>query len=281
MSRQLFVVLPSFENYGGHEIEFLKPLKLLANKKKIKLIYLLPKSNLIKLKEKSYRIFFGKKQSLFITKLIFIFFNFMQIYKFFIKNLKPKNTIYIDGFSFYFLISFIVYYFFFLKKKEIKLIIWLRYPYQNALKDLFLKLFINKICNLKKTVFLTENNKLKKNLKRNFKKIKLFTMPSLHNLFKYKKKTLRFKLKDCPTILCPGTYRYEKYGINLINFLKNNFDYKFKLKISENSKNKIKELKKNKKYKINYFKENLNQNLHINQIVKSDIIFLPYKMPDY
>ena len=27
MKKQLFVLLPSFENYGGHEIEFLKPLK--------------------------------------------------------------------------------------------------------------------------------------------------------------------------------------------------------------------------------------------------------------
>ena len=83
MKKQLFVLLPSFENYGGHEIEFLKPLKIFANKKKFNLIYLLPKVNFIKLKEKNFRIFFGKKKNHFITKLIFTIFNFLQIYKIF------------------------------------------------------------------------------------------------------------------------------------------------------------------------------------------------------
>ena len=281
MNNQLFVILPSFENYGGHEVEFLKPLKIFAKKNKFNLIYLLPKVNLIKFNEKNFRIFFGKKKGWFFNKLIFIFFNFLQIYKFFSKNLKSKNTIYIDGFSFYFLISFAIYYFFFLRKREIKLIIWLRYPYKNSLKDLFLKFFINKVCNLKKTVFLTENSKLKKNLKKNLKKIKLYTMPSLHNLSKYKKNNLLYNVKNSPTILCPGTYRYEKYGINLINFLKNNFMYNFQLRISEYSKNIIADIIDKKKYKITYIKENLDQKSHIKEIAKSDIILLPYKMPDY
>ncbi len=281
MKKQLFVLLPSFENYGGHEIEFLKPLKIFANKKKFNLIYLLPKVNFIKLKEKNFRIFFGKKKNYFITKLIFTIFNFLQIYKIFSKNLKSKNIIYIDGFSFYFLISFSFYYFLFLKTKEVKLILWLRYSYESSLKDLYLKFFITKICNLKSTVFLTENNKLKKNLRKNFKNIKLYTMPSLHNLYKYKKKTIRPDAKKNPIILCPGSYRYEKYGVNLINFLNNNFQYKFQLRISKHSRNKIPEINKEKNYKINYIDENLDQKSHIKEIASSDIILLPYKMPDY
>ena len=72
-------------------------------------------------------------------------------------------------------------------------------------------------------------------------KKKIFT-----NMYKYKKKTIRPDAKKNPIILCPGSYRYEKYGVNLINFLNNNFQYKFQLRISKHSRNKIPEINKEK-----------------------------------
>ena len=62
MRRNFFVLMPSFESFGGHEVEFLKPLQMFASKKKLDLIYLLPKDNLIKFKEKNFKFFFGKKK---------------------------------------------------------------------------------------------------------------------------------------------------------------------------------------------------------------------------
>ena len=34
--RNFFVLMPSFENYGGHEFTFIKPLNFFAKEKKIK-----------------------------------------------------------------------------------------------------------------------------------------------------------------------------------------------------------------------------------------------------
>ena len=63
MKKQLFVLLPSFENYGGHEIEFLKPLKIFANKKKFNLF--ITKSKFHKIKRKKFQNFFWKKKKPF------------------------------------------------------------------------------------------------------------------------------------------------------------------------------------------------------------------------
>ena len=51
--RNFFVLMPSFENYGGHEFTFIKPLNFFAKEKRLNLIYLLPKNNKLKFKNKS------------------------------------------------------------------------------------------------------------------------------------------------------------------------------------------------------------------------------------
>ena len=196
MKKNFFVLMPSFENYGGHEFTFLKTLKIFSLNNQLYLQYLLPKSNKIKLREKNYKIFYISKKFNFILKFFGIFFNFYKIKNFLKKKLHNNDVIYLDGFSIYFLISFILFYL--MEKKKFKLILWLRYSYEDKFKFIFLNYFINKICILKNTIFLTENELMKNNLKKNFKRIKLFTMPSLHNLLNLEKKNLTKKI--CPFV---------------------------------------------------------------------------------
>ena len=54
--RNFFVLLPSFENYGGHEFTFIKSLNYFAKKKRLNLVYLLPKKNKLKLKNKNLKM---------------------------------------------------------------------------------------------------------------------------------------------------------------------------------------------------------------------------------
>ncbi len=270
--------MPSFENFGGHEFSFIKPLNLFSRNKNLNLIYLLPKLNKLKLKNKNYKIIFFSKEFKFIIKLISILANYLIIKKFFEKNLKNKDIIYLDGYSLYFLISFIFFYYT-SNQKKIKLILWLRYPITNSIKNNILKFFLYKICNLKETIFLTENELLEKNIKKNLENIKINKMPSLHNLSKFKK--IKKINKTNFTILCPGIYREEKYGKNLINFLESNLNNNFRLKISKKFKVKLKNTYYSLNKKIIFVDNNLNYKNFIKEVQKSDVIFLPYKMPAY
>ena len=74
MKRNFFVLFPSFEDYGGHEVAFLKPLKFFTKKNNFELFYFLPKINSIKLNNKSLKIFFGSKNNFFLIKIIYILF---------------------------------------------------------------------------------------------------------------------------------------------------------------------------------------------------------------
>ena len=87
MKKNFFVLMPSFENYGGHEFTFLKTLKNFSLNNQLYLQYLLPKSNKIKLREKNYKIFYISKKFNFILKFFGIFFNFYKIKNFFKKKI--------------------------------------------------------------------------------------------------------------------------------------------------------------------------------------------------
>ena len=276
--RNLFVLMPSFENYGGHEYSFIKPLNIFSRNKNLKLIYVLPKFNKLKLKNKNFKIIFFSKQFKFISKIVSILVNYFIIKKFFEKKLKNKDILYLDGYSLYFFISFILFYYT-SNQKKIKLILWLRYPITNSIKDNILKFFLYKICNLKETIFLTENELLKKNIKKNLKNVKINKMPSLHNLSRFNK-VKKINKKNF-TILCPGIYREEKYGKNLINFLENNLNNIFKVKISRKFKINLKNTYYSFKKQIIFIDNNLNYKNFIKEVQNSDVILLPYKMPDY
>ena len=276
--RNFFVLMPSFENYGGHEFTFIKPLNFFAKEKRLNLVYLLPKNNKLKFKNKSSKIIFFSKKYNFLLKIISIIINYFKIKNYFKKRYDDNDIIYLDGYSLYFLISFTLFYFL-SNKKKIKLILWLRYPITKSLKDKILKFFIHKIYNLTNTIFLTENELLEKNIRKNFNKIRINKMPSLHNLGQYKK-TKKINKKNFK-ILCPGIYREEKYGSNLIKFIKNNLTKNFKVKISRNFKLEFKNLPQKYLKKLIFINDNLNYKNFINEVLKSDIILLPYKMPNY
>ena len=79
--RNFFVLMPSFENYGGHEFTFIKPLNFFAKEKRLNLVYLLPKNNKLKFKNKSSKIIFFSKKYNFLLKIISIIINYFNIEK--------------------------------------------------------------------------------------------------------------------------------------------------------------------------------------------------------
>ena len=77
--------------------------------------------------------------------------------------------------------------------------------------------------------------------------------------------------------MCPGSFRKEKYGKNLIDFLNFYDDKKTILKINEKSDLK----KENSNLKIIYFKDNLKRDDYDNLFLSSDVILLPYDSTYY
>lgn len=259
----------------------------MLRKKKMVPNFILPKINAIKFRQKNFKIFFGKKKSSIFFKIVNIFFNYYCLKNYFRKNVSKKNDnlFYLDGYSFYFLFSLIFFLFTIKSDSNNKIILWIRYPFNSFLKKNIFKFFLL-IVNLKfkKKFFLTENTLLQKVLKKNFKLNKINLMPSLHNLFESQKKySIKTKINNRKNFVlsCPGGYRFEKYGKNLINFIKQNQNTKFKLIISKKFK---KYLPKNKKFKFNniiFRKDNLSIKNHIREIINCDAVILPYQMPDY
>ena len=78
-----------------------------------------------------------------------------------------------------------------------------------------------------------------------------------------------------------GIYRDEKYSENLINFLSSNNQNNFKLRISKYFNLNLKSNKKYLKKNTITFEDNLDKKDFINEIIKSDVVLLPYKIPDY
>ena len=154
--------------------------------KEVKFNFFITQKNKLKFKNRNIKILFFSKKYNFLIKIISIFINFYKIKSYFKKKHNDNDIFYLDGYSLYFLISFMLFYTL-PNHKKIKLIIWLRYPITKSLKYKILKFFVYKICNLKNTIFLTENELLEKNIRENLAKIKINKMPSLHNLSRYKK----------------------------------------------------------------------------------------------
>ena len=287
MKKNLHIFLPSFENYAGHEIQFIDILNLFTKKKTLSSVFILPKTNKIKFKGNIKRILNGKKENFPITKILNIFKNFRVLKKYFATEISPqkKNIIYVDGYSFYFLVTFFLI-LIFTRNKNLSLMLWIRYPYNDIIRKNIFKIFLylaNKY--FKKKIFLTENILLKKKLIKNFRLSNLNLMPSLHNLYELNKKFYHIKIKKYQNknkinFLCPGVFREEKYGSNLINFLKKNQKIYFQLKISRLFQSKVINYKKIN-YKMIFIKDNLNIKNHIQQIIDTDFIILPYQMPNY
>jgi hypothetical protein len=279
MNRSLICILPSFFDNSGHEIDFINILLEIANKKKLKINFLLPKNNILKVAADHKKELFGSYDSIFIFKFFYIIGNYFILLKR-LKRLKKDDLVYIDGYSCYFLISFILY---FLTNANLKnLVIWIRYPYDNFIKKYIFKFFIysfNKDSE-KQFISITENTNLAKLLNKRFS-IKVSVLPSHHNLEKFcvidkKNKSNKSKIN----ILCPGSFRPEKFGDNLLNFLENNIENKknFILNINKKFKNFYKNIYK---FNIRFVKDSIQKFEYVKAIHSSDIIILPYDFREY
>jgi len=277
MNSSLVCILPALFNNSGHEVDFIDILKRIAHKKKLKIKFILPKINNLKIIANHKKELFATYDTNFITKFFYIFCNYFILKKQF-KRLKKNDLVYIDGYSFYFLISLILY--LLINRNLNKLVIWIRYPYDNIIKKYIFKFFIYlfNIDSNRKLITITENLKLAKLLNKRFS-IKIPTLPSHHKIEKIYIKNRKFNNSKI-NILCPGSFRPEKYGKNLVNFLENNIKNKksFVLNIDKKFSNFYKNI-----YKINirFIKNDLKKSEFVNQINNCDLVILPYDFLDY
>jgi hypothetical protein len=277
MNRSLICILPSFLDYSGHEIEFINLLSLIAKKNNFKIRFILPKINNLKILANSKKVLFTDHNNNPVVKSLSIIRNYFTLKKQF-EELKKNDLVYIDGYSFYFLISLILY--LLINRNLTKTIIWIRYPYKNKAKRYIFKFLIhllNKNLN-NNFIPITDNPKLAKALDKTFL-IKTSHLPSLHKIEKIyikKKKSSNGKIN----VLCPGSYRIEKYGSNLINFLENNINNKnlFVLNINKRFENFYKNISK---LNIKFIKNNLDKSQYLKEINDCDIVILPYNSLDY
>jgi len=149
MKKIMHIFMPAFENYSGHEVQFINTLSIFSKKKKIVLNYILPKINKIVFKNKKFKIINGSKEDFFFDKLKNIITNFFVIQQYLKKNIskRKKNILYFDGFSFYFLISLSLVFYKLDPKAKISIITWVRYPYNNFFKKKIFKIFLSIINN--------------------------------------------------------------------------------------------------------------------------------------
>ena len=277
MNRSLICILPSFLDYSGHEIEFINLLSLIAKKNNFKIRFILPKINNLKILASNKKVLFADHNGNSLMKFFFIIKNYFILKKQ-LAELKKNDLVYIDGYSFYFLTSLIFY--LLINTNLTKIIIWIRYPYNNIVKKYIFKFLIywftsNPVNTL---IPITENPKLAKLLYRRFL-IKTSHLPSLHKIEKIyikNKKSSSSKIN----ILCPGSYRNEKYGSNLINFLENNINNNnhFVLNINKRFDNFY---KNSSKLNIKFIKSNLDKSQYLKEINDCDIVILPYNSLDY
>jgi hypothetical protein len=277
MRSSLLCILPAFFNNSGHEISFINILAVIANRKKLKIKFILPKNNNLKIKYENKKELFASYKTNFIIKFFYIVGNYFILTKRF-SRLKKNDLVYIDGYNFYFIISLILH--LLINRKLNNLVIWIRYPFNNILKKYIFKFFIylfNKDAN-NKLIPIAENHKLARVLNKRFL-IKVLDLPSHHDIERKYLKNRKFNNSKI-NILCPGSFRPEKYGINLVNFLENNIENKnnFVLSIDKKFSNFYQNI-----YKLNirFIKNNLKKFEYINEINNCDIVILPYDSLDY
>ncbi len=256
--------LPSFQDNSGHENSYLEVYEKLSKIKSFNIELFVAKNNTIKTTLKKNSIFF-KNRNFFFLKIFNIFRNLKVINK--ISKLSKKETVFLlDGHSFYFLLAFILS--LTNANKFKKLILFCRYNYKGIQKMIFkfFVFFLKK--KFSESILIVDNNFNYKIFKKNFKynTIKYFPTP-----FFTKEKNKKIIEKIEKTVLCPGQYRYEKFGKNLFDFLEKNKDSQIKISISKKFKYLI-----SGKIKFNKFEENLDKKKYIELIKKNSIIILPY-----
>tara|TARA_B100000989_G_C19477054_1_gene443399 strand:- start:23 stop:400 length:378 start_codon:yes stop_codon:yes gene_type:complete len=117
--KRIFCLYPVWLNNSGHEASYLECFKFLSRKTSNKLFIILPKKNTNKFTNVSYAKILEHISTGYISLIYKIIYNFRNLNNFFSKKkLVKKDTIFIDGYSFDFLISLALF-FFFLKRKRV------------------------------------------------------------------------------------------------------------------------------------------------------------------
>lgn len=265
---RLFCILPSWIDYSGHEASFLKSYQLLAYKSQNKLSLILPHRNKIPLRDIECIKNIENRSTGYTTLLIKMVKNLINLKKYFNKkNFSNKDSVIIDGYSFDFLISFLLI-FYSCKFKGKTILIYCRYDFKGIKKiifDLFINLIGKKFLILK---ILTDTNNLKLILgKRHGNKVVLLPVPHTNIDLKNKKNKKQQHIK----LYFPGQYRSEKFGLNFRNFLELNNNKKYQILINKKFDSKKKLL-----FKIKLLKNNLSNYEYIKVMKMSDVIILPY-----
>lgn len=272
-TKRIFCIYPVWLNNSGHEASYLETLKYLSKKTSKKLFLILPKKNKNKIKGISYMKILEHLSTGYLSLIIKVFKNFRNINIFFKKkNLNYKDIIFIDGYSFDFLISLSI--FLISKKKESNLLIYCRYDFvfiKKILFNFFIFLVSLKFSNYK---ILTDTNKLYEKLINKYSRKNVILVPVPHTVINLNlEKKSSFKKYD---LYFPGQYRNEKFGTNFFNFIKLNDENNYRFIISE----KFRYYKK-KNFKLKLIKTNLTHKNYINYIKKSQLIILPYSSKLY
>ena len=266
--KRLFCILPSWIDYSGHEASFLESYQLLSYKSQNKLSLILPYRNKIFFRNIECIKNIENKSIGYLSLLIKIFKNLNILKKYLKKkNFSNKDSIIIDGYSFDFLMSFLLI-FFTSKLNGNNFLIYCRYDYKGIKRIIFyffITLISKKFLNLK---ILTDTKNLKYILRKNyFNKVVLLPVPHTNIGIKNKKNIKKQHIK----LYFPGQYRSEKFGVNFRNFLELNNDKKYQILINEKFESEKKFL-----FKIKLLKNNLSNYKYINTMKLSDIIILPY-----
>ncbi len=263
----LYCIYPTWISNSGHEISYLDSLKLLSKKISKKLYLIIPKKN----KNVFLNICNIKNLEHISTGHISTFLKILKNYNimknFFIKkNLTMHDTIFMDGYSFDFLISLVISLNSFNKCGSF--LVYCRYDYKN-IKRLLFKIFIFFINRkFKNFIILTDTSDLKKKLVKIYKKkVLLLPVPHTHE------KTLKNKKikSEKVNLFFPGPIREEKFGDNFYNFLKKNNNSLFKIFISKDFS-----WKTNFLFDIKYLNNNLDRKDYLKYFINSQIVVLPY-----
>ena len=273
---RFFCILPSYLDHSGHEGSFLKSYQLLAQKSKHKLSLVLPKSNKIYFRNIEYIKNIDHISTGHFSLLINLVKNFNVLKNYFIKkNFSKKDSVIIDGYSFDFLISFLLI-FYFSKLSGKTIFIYCRYDYKGIKKIIF-NFFVNFISKKFSILkILTDTKNLVDILKiKHINNVVLLPVPHTNIIFKNKKQKENKKQKIIK-LYFPGQYRPEKFGINFQNFLKLNNNTKYQIFINRKFKTE-----KKFKFKLKFLKNNLSNFEYMKAMYFSDFIILPYSSKLY
>ena len=268
----IYCIFPSWLNHSGHEGSYLDSLKLFSNKVSKKLFLVLPKKNKSIFLKTDYKKNLEYYSTGYISLLFKIKKNCESLKNLFKKKkLSENDIIFIDGYSFDFLLSLI------LSLRTLdhggSFLVYCRYDYKIIKKVLF-KLFITIICKkFKNLKILTDTYDLKIKLNKIYKnKVILLPVPHTH-VKDYKNKKKNYNKYN---LFFPGQFRPEKFGENFDNFLKINNKSLYRIFINENFS-----WNEKKNFEIKYLKYNLTRNNYLKYFFNSQIVILPYSQELY